>query len=158
MSTEELLKKMTDQKALLDSLNDKLNSLYTEQRKLEEEYGKFKMEYLFQSDILKESPWDINRCGKNFTLHSYTNKFKKLSAIFESDYHCHIDLSKEETLRFDDGEISLHFKSIKKAFEFIKKYDLPLNMEPLIKERDFLKEAFNTLDGTLKKIKKGTGK
>ena len=149
---------MKEQKALLASLNDKINGLYHEQRMIEEEYGRLKMEYLFQSDILKESSWDINRNGKSLSLHSHTSKFKKLSDLFETDYHCQIDLSKEEHLRFDDGDISLHFKSIGKAFEFIKKYDLPLNMEPLVKERDFLKEAFDTIDGTLKEIKKGTDK
>ena len=116
------------------------------------------MEYLFKSDILKESSWDINRSGRNLSLYSHTNKFKKLSDLLESDYHCQINLSKEEWLRFDDGDISLHFKSIGRAFEFIKLHNLPLNIEPMEKERDFFKESFNTINKTLKEIKKGTGK
>jgi hypothetical protein len=158
MSLEELSQKMAEKKALLDSLHEKVDGLYQEQRAIDDEHNKLKMEYLFQSDILKESVWNINRCGRSFSLHSHTSKFKKLSNLFERDYHCQINLSKEEWLRFDDGDISLHFKSIGKAFEFIKKHDLPLNTEPLVKERDFLKEAFNTINKTLKEIKKGTGK
>ena len=54
MSTE-LLKKMAEQKSLLDAMHKRINGLYHEQRVLEEGYAKLKMEYLFQSDILKES-------------------------------------------------------------------------------------------------------
>ena len=156
MSIEELLKKMAEQKTLLDSLNEKLNGLYQERRAMEDEYSELKMEYLFQSDILKESIWDIDRIGKTFSLHSHTSKFKKLSDLFESNYHCQVDLSKEEWLRFDDGDISLHFKSVKRAFEFIKEHKLSLNTKPLIEERDSLKEAFDIINETLKEIKKGT--
>jgi formyltetrahydrofolate hydrolase len=152
----------------LKSLTAKLKDLNTQSQKINQEiYGinqkifDAKIKEVFESGALKETTWKVLAQLKSekgnwscFTLYGEDRKFKKLSDLLESTYHCETQLLDKVKIRFDDGEIRIIFDDSTTAFDFVKKYELPLDFKHIEIDRDEHKQNYDALDKFLKEFKK----
>jgi hypothetical protein len=153
MSTEDLIKKMNEYKAQIKAVKQELNVAYKKHEGLENKLMKIKVDYVLQSDVLKEAVWEIRReIANSFSLYGTDKHFKKLSDMLQSDYHCNLELKSGVKLYFDDWDITLAFSSSEIAIEFVKKYKLNLKMEPLLKEKENLTNNLKALEEFLKNL------
>jgi hypothetical protein len=152
----------------LESLQSKLKALNVQSQEINKDIDYInkklfdaKIKEAFQSGALKETSWSVlaqlkNQIGKwsSFILYSNCQKFKKLSKLLETTYHCETQLQDKVKLRFDDGEIRIIFENSVTAFNFVKKYQLPLDLKDIEIERDEHKKNYEELEKFLNEFKK----
>lgn len=110
------------------------------------------LEVLCDEAILNESSWVIDEnC-----LKSDVHKHKKLSDLLSTDYHCHFEIN-NLFLNFDDNDITLWFTTTKDLENFIRSFNLKLNLSSLRREKEhyekIISDSQKTLDLVNERIK-----
>lgn len=148
-----LERKNATRQALAGKIDDLQRRLY----KIDTELDKYKIQWVLERGILKESLWRIEKrfglVGQNpLVLTSHCKKHKNLADILQNDYHCSQAIADGVMLRFDDWDISLMFGTTQRGLEFIKEYGLKTNIEDFKLEYEERKKELNSLGGFLKSL------
>jgi hypothetical protein len=139
-------------KERLKEIDEIMQPLLRDQDVLTAKLFEEKCKEMFNTGALTEKPWFIEAPMTGFSLRSNANRHKKLAGLFESDYHCSTKFEDFE-VQFSDGDIYLNFDADTKAFEFIKKYELKVNIKSLEEDLENLILKKESLENFLEKIK-----
>jgi hypothetical protein len=136
----------------LEQLREQASQIYDEIAKIEGQNFLQKVKEVFDSGILKESKWIVERHNDGFLLYGNDKKFKKLTEILQNDYHCHCELAEGVKIFFDDWDIKIVFENQKIAITFINEHHLPLDISKLIQQRDEQKKKYEETETFLNKF------
>jgi len=101
---------------------------------LENELLELKFDVLTSTSALVESDWrTMYSSDDGLVLFSDVERHTKLADLFETDYHCGVDMRGLQ-ISFSDGDISLAFSDIQYALEFIKKHNLKIDLKEIKRE------------------------
>lgn len=93
---------------------------------------------ILEDGLLKDTTWDVeldtgyhpsNTVYLNYTgpITDKSTPIGKIIDMARNDYHSNFSLMENVNIRFDDNNISLHFKESKALLPFITKYGLVIN-------------------------------
>ena len=132
-----------------NTLKKELDEKITQLRRLNEETEKIKIELheealneVLNENLLDSVTWELSRysythpknrrwCLVANNLKSQIKNFKKynrLEELFHTDYHCETHLTYEAKIRWDDGELTIHFDNFLSLKEFFLKFPLKIDI------------------------------
>lgn len=87
--------------------------------------------YIIEEKLLSQKPWSlqIDYGGSGYLKCDVdSSEWDELAKFAQTDYHCQFELSDNESLRFDDGEITIRLKDIAHLQYLISTYGLNVRL------------------------------
>lgn len=111
----------------IQEFTDKICALEQQRNNKHQE---FLLEVLCNEAVLNESSWIMDEnC-----LKSSVRAHKTLTDLLSTNYHCHFEMN-NFNLYFDDDDITIWFMSPNDLKNFVKDFNLKINIDSLLRER-----------------------
>jgi hypothetical protein len=135
----------------INDLEMKSANLQTDAFNLRQEREQLLAKMILEENLLANTRWEIQMSGNNIPHLEFLDAGKSTSMevieeLARKDYHCWFDLISGIQLRFDDNEVSLHFKESKQIMPFVKRCELKLTGTGISDRLSELKREVSALE------------
>jgi hypothetical protein len=138
----------------LQDLKKEISELSKRQHDIIDKRDKLASSFLLEEAILSEVLWNLGSSyAPRITCARKTSQWTTLADLFETDYHCYIHLDNDTTLAFNDGEITITFKTMEQLAAFIKLHDIKLAYSHIQKTYNKAKKDMEELEPLIRLFK-----